>query len=489
MSKPKIDFLKEFLRRNSAAVERYAPGKWQIASRAAGALVAVFLIITLAYSTRAVIAGKNLARQFGQTSVFNQIKHLVSANGQTIKGEAEDRINILLLGIGGGNHEGGQLTDTIMVASLRPSEKRVSLLSIPRDLVAPIPGFGWQKINAAHAFGRAADPDESAAGEKLAQATVETITGLPIHYYLKVDFAGFEKIINALGGVRVYVPQSFTDNQYPDENFGYEPVAFAGGWQDFNGDRALKYARSRHGGNEEGSDFARARRQQNILSAVQKRVLALSTLLNPNKLIALSEIVGDHLATNLEIWESFRLFEIAKQVNIGQIAQLVLSSEGANGLLASRLNDDGAYILEPRAGADNFQEISALAANMFERDPYGRLAARAAEAAKPSLAILNGTPYPGLASRTAMMLENLSYRITAIGNAARRDYERTVIYSLTLSAGSGNIQSLREKLRANVAPALPDYIKAPPADVLIIVGKDNADQDSLSLTPNMYAPN
>lgn len=486
MEKSNIDFLKEFNDNpNPGAINHPArPSRGFLAwfARAGAILSTIALISTLAYVARAVVSGQNLAAQFGNASVFSQLRHLVGSDTKPLAGESTDRINIALLGIGGANHDGGNLTDTIIVASLRPSDKSLALLSIPRDLVAPIPGVGWQKINSANAYGKQANPNERGAGPRLAEQAIEAVTGLPIHYYIKADFAGFTKIIDALGGVRVNVPQAFTDYEYPDNAYGYEPVSFASGWQDLNGDRALKYVRSRHGNNNEGSDFARARRQQAVLEALQKRALALSTLLNPNKIITLADIVGDNLETNMEIWESLKLFEMAKQVNTGAIKQLVLSSDNSNGLLVSEISADGAYVLRPRAGADNFSEIKLAAQEIFS-DSRNAKADIQEQAKKTRVAIQNGTTFPGLASRTAERLQNLSYQVTEVSNAPRRDYEKTVIYSLgkTDSTQDAALQTLKKELKANIAPALPDYIKAPAADVLIIVGADSIPSDTLSL--------
>lgn len=488
MEKMKIDFLKEFAKNKETTFTQYVPKKYNLlglTGRIFGAFLGIILIIGISYSTKAFISGQKLSAQFGNTTVFSQLRHLVGANTKLIKGESNDRINILLMGIGGENHEGGQLTDTLMVASIRPSDKSMGLLSIPRDLVAPIPGIGWQKINSAQAYGKTANPDTKGAGPALTKATVEDITGLKIDYYVKIDFSGFTKIIDALGGVRVYVPQKFTDYQYPDENYGYQTISFDTGWQDLNGDLALKYARSRHGNNNEGSDFARARRQQDILEALQKRALALSTLLNPNKLISLSDIVGKNMETDMEIWESLKLFEIAKQINTKNIKQVVLSSDN-NGLLSSEVNEDGAYVLRPRLGSTNFTEIKLAAENLIKNNNDLKTENLTEEtvAKQTRVVVQNGTTYPGLAGRTAELLQTLSYQVISVGNAPRRDYEKTVIYNLSTNASSTPdqaIQNLQRELKANIATNLPNFIKTTEADILIIVGKDSIPSDSLSL--------
>jgi len=484
MKKESVDFLRTLADEAETEIEKVAPKKWRrfFALNHIGAiLIACVLVVGLTYTTRVVISGDKIAEQFGNSSVIEQIKHLVGSDNKPLNGEEVGRINVLLLGIGGEAHEGGQLTDTIMLASLNPATGQASLLSIPRDLVVPIEGVGWQKINAAHAYGSSWYPDDPAQAAALAVHTVETLTQQNIQYYVKLDFGGFTKIVDSLGGVRVYVPTEFTDYQYPDNANGYDPVHFDSGWQNLDGARALKYARSRHGTNNQGSDFARARRQQDLLRSLQQRVLALSTLLNPNKLITLAEIVGDHIKTNMEIWELVRFYELIQSIDGSAINQMVLSTE-SQGLLVSEQSEDGAYILRPRKGASNFSEIQLLAQHMLDRDPYAALAAPPIPA-KPSIKVVvqNGTTYPGLAALTAQELAGFDYAVIEVSNATRRDYERTVIYTINTETDPSEIQDLKEKLHANIAPSIPQYIEQPDADILIILGEDRIPEHTLSL--------
>lgn len=207
----------------------------KIIALAVFALFLFFVAITVCWTVR-FIAGAKLNASYGRT-------------------------NILILGIGGGIHDGADLTDTIIVLSLDNVKKTVALLSIPRDI--------WSdslkdKINSAYHYGRLI----------LAKVTMEDVTGLPIHYAVVIDFSGFTKVIDAVGGIDVNVPVSFTDNQYPCENTMcvYETIHFDAGKEHMDGVRALMYARSRHADGSEGSDFARSRRQQLIIAALKKKI-------------------------------------------------------------------------------------------------------------------------------------------------------------------------------------------------------------------------
>ncbi len=191
-------------------------------------LLLVIIMIGIGFLTKTVLSINSTNDSSGKKiGFFEQIKHLVVNPEDKLKGESDDRINILLVGIGGSGHQGAYLADTIIVASFKPSTNDVAMLSIPRDLYVEIPEFGWRKINNAMAFGTTSD--YPGGGEALLAEVVEDVIDLPIHYYARIDFAGFRKIIDDFGGLDIYVDQSFTDYQYPDYNFGYKPVSFKQG--------------------------------------------------------------------------------------------------------------------------------------------------------------------------------------------------------------------------------------------------------------------
>lgn len=444
--------------------------------------IVVFIILFgIAFTTRAVISSENVAQKFGEASMIEQIKFLVSSRDKTINGEEEGRINVLILGIGGENHSGGMLTDTIIIASLDKTNNKIGLISIPRDLVVPIEGYGWQKINSAHAYGSSLETeDNKGMGIALTKQTIENITGLDIHYYFKIDFDGFKKIVDAIGGVRIDVPIELTDYEYPDNNFGYQTIHFDQGLQTLNGEQALQYARSRHAAGSQGSDFARAKRQQQIIKAFQAKVMALSTLLNPNKLLSIAEIIGKYIETDMQIWELYKLYDTAKDYNVDDVNQVVLSND-EEGLLVSDTSEEGAYILRPRLGYNDFSEIISAAQNLTnpnvsEPTPYvANETEIKVQEPKLNIAVQNGTKHLGLASRTAQNLEALSYNIIQISNAQTQDYEKTVIYKLSDKIiDDQDMQNIRQTLNdANVSPEVPESIQIPDADILIIIGEDN----------------
>jgi LCP family protein required for cell wall assembly len=418
--------------------------------------------------------------------IIGQVKHLAESADRELKGEERDRVNILLLGVGGKNHDGGQLTDTIMVASYKPSTKQISLFSIPRDLAVPIENMGWRKINTINAF---AESKEPGSGGIASSQSIGHLLDAPIDYYVRVDFDGFEKIIDDVGGIDVFVEHTLDDYSYPvrgledDPNYNnrYEHLHVDTGWQHMDGELALKFARSRHGAGGEGSDFARARRQQKILEAVREKVLSANTLLNPKKVTSIIGELNNNISTNLKIWEIIKLFGLVKNVKGDSIINQVLDNS-PSGLLLDSVGDNGAYILSPRSG--DFSEITYLFANLFGTPPTNK---NDKEASKPKeeikITVLNGTWVNGLGSRLAVDFEQAGINVVKIGNSSRHNFEKSVIYDLSYGAKRSSLEFLKEKTNANIAATLPDWLKEDLAataqtenkeqpDFIIILGTD-----------------
>jgi len=195
----------------------------------------------------------------------------------------DNQVNILLLGISGGNHDGPNLSDSNIVLNYNFKTNKLTTISIPRDLWSPTLK---DKINSAYAYGEAKKPN--GGGFILAKAEIEAIIGLPIQYAGVIDFQQFKELINFLGGVDVEVETSFVDKKFPiagkenDECNGdktyacrYETITFKKGITVMNGETALKFARSRNAEGDEGTDFAREKRQQKVIEAAKNKLVAL----------------------------------------------------------------------------------------------------------------------------------------------------------------------------------------------------------------------
>ncbi|MBT4277813.1 LCP family protein [Candidatus Falkowbacteria bacterium] len=415
---------------------------------------------------------KNLGDQGQETGIISSIKksikHLATLGGLTrssskeLKGEKEDRINILLLGVGGENHNGGNLSDTIIIGSIKPSTKEIALMSVPRDLYVPIEGYGWKKINHASAYGEA---KSKGYGGVLAKETINKIFNLPIHYYVKADFNGFQQIVDHMGGVKIYIDNSFSDQEYPDNDFGYEPISFQQGWETMNGSRALKYARSRHGNNNEGSDFARSKRQQKVLAALKEKISDFNFWLNPKKIGQILADMDNHIDTDMESWEIINLAKLTKKIDLKNIKHITLTDGPSGQLYATNIN--GAYVLLPKG--NDFTSLKITANKMFET---GAVAGVTIEKEEPTIIeIQNGTKITGLAGKTAQELKQEGFKISKIGNAKNQNYTSTIIYSLTNNKQK-ELSFLQEKLNAVVSSDIPSNLisTTKKTDFIIILG-------------------
>jgi len=422
-------------------------------------VVVFFIAIFFLFSCRGPIADQT-GYFMSKLPVFGTLSHLVNSQERMLKDETTGRVNILLLGIGGANHDGPYLTDTIMLASLDVKDKKISLLSIPRDLSIPVENStSWTKINNIDAFAESKTP--GSGGVAISEA-VSRILNVPVDYYVRVDFDGFKNIIDKIGGVDVDVPNTLDDYMYPIDGQEDNPDYYARythlhvekGIQHMDGSLALKYARSRHAMGAEGSDFARARRQQLVIQAVKDKMLTANVLLNP---ILITQIIGElesHISTNLQVWEIAKAWSLFKDVNNDNIITKVMDN-APGGLLYQTINDQGQYVLLPNNG--DFSQVQYLAQNIFAQPSEQTAAAVSTENA--TVEILNGTWVNGLANQASTDLQKYGFKIIAVANSSRQNFQTSVIYDLTLGQKMESLAVLKEKTGATVTFDLPDWLK------------------------------
>jgi LCP family protein required for cell wall assembly len=364
-------------------------------------VVVTFLAVGLWLVYRA-IASVNTVQTDGsnkKTGIIEQIGKIITSGQQELKGESDGRVNILLLGIGGPGHDGPYLTDTMVVMSYDVKSKQVSMISIPRDLVVSIPNQGYRKINSVLSVGR--DQKYVGGGEALTVKVVSDLLNLNIQYYVRVDFSGFEKVIDLVGGVDITVDQTFADYSYPTSNYGYQTIRFTKGPMHMNGATALKYARSRHGNNGEGSDFARSKRQQKIINGLKEKILSLGTLSNPKKITEIMDTLGSHSQTNMEVWELLRMSSLAKDVDTGHIINKVIQ-DGPDGLVHSARGLGGAFILVPNDNTYAYMRF--LAQHVFELG--------AADAEGTNIVVVNSAKKASIATGYMQALRGFGFHAT-----------------------------------------------------------------------------
>ncbi|WKZ29680.1 MAG: LCP family protein [Patescibacteria group bacterium] len=426
-----------------------------------GALVALATVVILVPTLFSLAAGRlisaasNLnpnAKDNEKVSIIDQVRRLVGNGEKELRGEERDRINILVLGEGGEGHDGPHLTDTILFVTIRPSTSEVGILSLPRDLWIPLPEGGNGKINAVNAY---AEEDRTGSGGVAARDAISPLLSQPIDYYVRVDFSAFKTLIDDVGGVTVDVERTFTDFAYPTDHGLYKKVHFEKGWQTMNGDTALEYVRSRHGNNNEGSDFARSRRQQKVILALKDKLVSFDTLLNPSRVASVLETLQSHVITDMELWEIVQLAKQMRHLERENMVHHVLDDGPEGPLYATTVtvSNGDAYVLLPRKG--DWSDVKRLAERILER-PASETAA--AEARTVRVEIQNGTTFSGLAKKTQDLLTKVGYEIVAIGNAKETNRERTTIYDLTNGGYPEELQTIRNLLGAEVALTLPGYL-------------------------------
>lgn len=370
---------------------------------------------------------------------------------QNLRGEGDGRINIILLGIGGASHPGGTLTDSIMVLSIDPVDKSMAMLSIPRDLYIPVSGKKYSvKINQIYSIG---EKEKRGSGATQVKDSVGKVLDLPVHYYVQVDFYGFVKLINEIGGVDVVVDKNLYDPLYPDANMqGYDPFSIKAGQQHLDGVIALKYARSR----ETTSDFDRAGRQQKIIAATKEKILKVGFLANPKKILDLTNIVGDHIRTDFSATELVSLAELIKNLDSNKTVNKVLTSASDGELVSD--SSSGTYYLIPKGG--NWESIQKIAHEIFT-DPNLK-----EENAK--IEVLNGSKIAGLGGTLAEALKSYNYTVVNIATADEK-YPKTKLMDYSNGEKEVTLKFLEKRLGVT---ATKQKSKNSGTDISIIIGDD-----------------
>lgn len=309
--------------------------------------------------------------------VFNPISIIANVSASNLF-ETDGRTNILILGADTrdtGTESGHVLTDTMMIVSIGNIDNDIVMISLPRDL--------WiakyhDKINAVYELG----------GIEELRNTVLEVTGIPIHYYVLVTFDLFKQTIDVLGGIDVNVDNALTDNYYPiegketdscgksqaeaqkliDEIFKnitstelafpcrFKTISFQTGAQTMDSTTALEFARSRHASGSEGTDFARAKRQQKVIVAIKDKALSMQTLFNPVKLKGLYDAYAKNIVTNMDLKTLESFYLLSQQINFDKAVSVVLddrSEADKGGLLYSPVDTTlyaNKWVLIPRTG-------------------------------------------------------------------------------------------------------------------------------------------
>lgn len=394
---------------------------------------------------------------------------LVIAPDEIEPWSGEERLNFLFMGVDLRCDEAGPThTDSMMVVTVDPVAKSVAMLSLPRDLWVEIPGFGVDRINQAYYFGEAYE--YPGGGQTLAMETVSAFLGVPVDYYLTVDFKGFIDAVDLIGGIQIDVPEPIDDPDYPDNCYGYEPFFIDAGDQLLDGPTALKYARTRA---TFGGDVDRAKRQQEVLLAVRDRVLRVDQF--PSLILQAPQLwrtFQDNVKTNLSFDDALQLAMLIRDVPRENIRTAVLDFN----YVYNEVTPDGRQVLVPvrneiRVLRDELFSIPLAPTPVFEDLKQQMLEEDA------RVAVFNGTAIFGLAAETQSYLQDLGLNVVEIGNADSSAYAATQI--IDYGAHPNTVQFLIQEMQIPPLNLSSSTFSTDDYDVLVIVGNDWAEQVTL----------
>lgn len=386
--------------------------------------------------------------------------------------EGDGRINTLVVGIGGPEHtDGPNLTDTIMIASIDPVNHTASLLSVQRDLWVKVPGNGQTKVNAVYYYGlnssKSKDVNEARkAGLQALESTLEPVIGLPIHYYVLIDFAALRQAVNDLGGIDINVPKELAVyERLWDEGTGRNyTLDVKAGQQHFDGTRALFFTRSRY--TSPRGDFDRTERQKLVMIAIKDKIFTAGTLSNPVKVVQLLDNLGNNIYTNFDSQSIKCLYRQIGQIPSANIDSLDMAAPPNNLLTTGSYGNSS--IVKPTAGLFEYDEIQAFLRKSL---PDGFLTRENA-----SVAIYNATDRAGLATDQADILKSYGYNVVTVDTATNiTNPSKTVIVDLSKGKDRYTLNYLQKRYGVAALDKMPSGTSAAPPEgthFVIILGRD-----------------
>jgi LCP family protein required for cell wall assembly len=354
---------------------------------------------------------------------------------------------------------GGHLADTILLIHVPADQKSATILSFPRDLKVRIPGkSGFHKVNSAYS----GDKKHGVGGPDLMMNTIRGLTGLKIHHYIEVNFSSFQKIVDALGGVRLCPKEAYKDKQSG-------LILKKAGCQEFNGRLALGYVRMRK--SDPRGDFGRIERQQEFIRVLMQKVKSIGFLTDPPRLFKTVDAIKKGVKTDYIGLKEGELRGIANKLagfKQSNVDFRVVPSHSAfqNGV---------SYVIEETAKARKLYEALK---NDTALPPYGKTGASIPDPEDVTMIVLNGTKINGLAGVVRDQLREVGYKVRSTSNAERRDYTTTVI--LYEPGGEAKALLLQEEFPGAKVQEATD---AQDVDIVVILGTDQGSRASPSPSP------
>lgn len=395
--------------------------------------------------------------------VFAYAKHLENRMGRTVyqqekldldlkKAEAQEPFNMLLLGFDKRAKDTVYRSDTIILARVDPATKQVWLLSIPRDTKVHVPGHGYRKANEAFALGE----------EKLAIETIEKFAGVPIHHFMGINFKGFNKAVDAMGGVWIDVPVAINDPE-ADATRGNKASRIDPGYQLLDGDHALTFVRTRHTFADQ--DFGRMRNQQAFFLAVADQLAKKTPVSRLPKIVA---AMAPYISTDMSLMEMMRMAQVLQGAGGKRIHTETITGTWRSPFVVTDEEVKETLLTKFKAG-EPFKEPEPSEENTGSATPASSSETAAKSPGSIEVSVRNGAGIAGCAKQASSVLKARAFKVLDVGNAGQFVYDKTlIVYTSDRAAAEQVAKALPPGVKLVESRGMYSY----KGDVLVVVGKD-----------------
>lgn len=423
-----------------------------------GAIVGGSLLVALVVGAGVLYAyAKHIERTMQRTVVKQERLDIELA-----KAKPQEPYNMLILGVDKRAKDKVYRSDTIVLARIDPKTKQVWMVSIPRDTRAQIPGHGYSKINAAYALGE----------EQLAIDSVEKLTGVPINHFMAIDFSGFAKVVDAMGGVWIDVPEAINDRQ-ADGTKDKSASRVDAGYQLLDGDHALTFVRARHQFADQ--DFSRMKNQQAFVKAVAEQ---MATKTSVAKLPGIVSAVAPHISTDMSLLDMLRTAQALRGAGSDSVYTTTLPGKWKSPYIWPDEEAKKKIIAKLEAGEPFKKKKSAEETATPDPDSEEEEVSTK-QPSEITVTVRNGAGIPGCANQAASILKARAFKVKDVGNANQFVYDKTlVVYTKDEPAAKLVLQTLPPGTKLVQSRGMYSFN----TDILVVVGKD-WDLSKVPVTP------
>ncbi|MEI7813895.1 MAG: LCP family protein [Coriobacteriia bacterium] len=418
------------------------------------AIVVAVIIVLIVLAGGGVFAYAQHIQKTMQSTIVNQQKLAPLLK----PAEPLKPFTLLLLGADHRKGETAYRTDTIILAKVDPVQRKIWLLSIPRDTKVLIPGHGYNKINASHSLG----------GPELTIQTVEDFTGVPINHYMEVNFRGFQEAVDALGGVWVNVPQAINDKKAASQSVHQRAAKIPAGYQLLNGEHALTFVRTRAFAD---ADISRMKDQQIFFKALADQLAKTDV----TKMIRVINAVAPNIQTDMSLVQMIKTAVALKSAGSANLYTATIDGDWKSPFIYTNATLKKKLLGDFKAGRSFEPTPSAPASSTAGASKKGAATAAATApsvAKKPSainVTIRNGAGISGIAKQASLILKAKGFAVGETGNANQSVYKKTLVVYKTDRASA---ELLAGSLMPGTTVVESRGMYTFPTEILLVVGKD-----------------